>query len=134
MKAKYEKKIDNFVQSLGLSQGTPAMAHIIEQINETDAKIKKLDNKINEYIELVNATSASEQDFELLSEMLSNTAKCLNNMTVEQKRTAFRSIINKIVWDGENVHIYFFGEKDSDIDLSDEPPPRAVTIGLQMKF
>lgn len=133
-KAKYEKKIDNFVQSLGLSQGTPAMAHIIEQINETDAKIKKLDNKINEYIELVNATSASEQDFELLSEMLSNTAKCLNNMTVEQKRTAFRSIINKIVWDGENVHIYFFGEKDSDIDLSDEPPPRAAAIGLQMKF
>jgi len=41
-------------------------------------------------------------------------------MTVAQKRTALRSIIRRIEFDGENVHIYFFGADDDEIDLSDE--------------
>lgn len=55
-----------------------------------------------------------------MAEMLSNAANSLDNMTVAQKRTALRSIIRRIEFDGENVHIYFFGSDENEIDLSEE--------------
>ena len=65
--------------------------------------------------------------------MLSNTANYIDEMTVEQKRNALRSIIYKIVWDGESAHIYYFGDNDSEIDLSTNEISEAAEIGLQMR-
>ena len=75
---------------------------------------------IQEYTDLANTTHISESEFEIMAEMLSNAANSLDNMTVAQKRTALRSIIRRIEFDGENVHIYFFGSDENEIDLSEE--------------
>ncbi len=133
-KAKYEKQIKNLVESLAQSQDSAALGYILNQINEIDNKIKALEKQIQEYLDLANNTNSSEEDFEILAEMLSNTANYIDEMTVEQKRNALRSIIHRIVWDGENVHIYFFGSEDSEIDLSDDEISEAAEIGLQMKY
>lgn len=133
-KAKYEKQIKNLVESLAQSQDSAASGYILNQINEIDNKIKALEKQIQEYIDLANNTNSSEEDFEILAEMLSNTANYIDEMTVEQKRNALRSIIHRIVWDGENVHIYYFGSEDSEIDLSDDEISEAAEIGFQMKF
>ena len=133
-KTKYETQINNLLQSLAQAQDSAASTYILKQINDIDIKIKAIEKQISEYMEILNTTASSEQDFEILSEMLSNTANYIDTMTVEQKRNALRSIIHKIVWDGENAHIYFFGSDDSEIDLSDEPPPEAAAIGLQMRY
>ena len=132
-KAKYEKQIKNLVESLAQSQDSAASGYILNQINEIDNKIKALEKQIQEYIDLANNTNSSEEDFEILAEMLSNTANYIDEMTVEQKRNALRSIIHRIVWDGENVHIYYFGSEDSEIDLSDDEISEAAEIGFQTK-
>ena len=133
-KAKYEKEIRNLVDSLAKDENSAASTYILKQINEIDNRIKAIDTQINEYLELANSTTSSEQDFEILVEMLSNTANYIDEMTVEQKRNALRSVIHKIVWDGENAHIYYFGDNDSEIDLTDDDNFRAVASGLQTKF
>ena len=92
----------------------------IATINELAIKIKLLDKQIQEYTDLANTTHISESEFEIMAEMLSNAANSLDNMTVAQKRTALRSIIRRIEFDGENVHIYFFGSDENEIDLSEE--------------
>ncbi len=133
-KAKYEKEIRNLVDSLAKDENSAASTYILKQINEIDNRIKAIDTQINEYLELANSTTSSEQDFEILVEMLSNTANYIDEMTVEQKRNALRSVIHKIVWDGENAHIYYFGDNDSEIDLTDDDNFRAAASGLQTKF
>ncbi len=133
-KSKYENQIKNLVQSLAQSEDSAASTYIINQMNEIDNKIKAIEKQIDEYLDLANSSTTSEQDFEILSEMLSNTSNTIDEMTVEQKRNALRSIIHKIVWDGENAHIYFFGDNNSEIDLSTDEVSEAGAIGLQTKY
>ena len=108
--------------------------YILQHINEVASKIKAIETQINEYLEIANSNTSSEQDFEILSEMISNTANFIDEMTVEQKRNALRSIIHQIVWDGENAHIYYFGENDSDLDISDSDNYKAAAEGLQTRY
>lgn len=125
-KTKYENQIKNLLQLLAQSEDTAANNYILNEINNFHTKIESLDKQIQEYLDIANSNTTSEEEFEILAEMMSNTANSLDNMTVEQKRNALRSVIHKIVWDGDNVHIYFFGAEDSRIE--------AEAIGLQMKY
>ncbi len=119
-KAKYDSQIKKLLQSLLETEGTAAHEYIIDQINEIDSRIKSLDKQIQEYIEIVNTHSSSDENFEILADMMSKAANAIDSMTVEEKRSALRNIIHRVIWDGDKIHIYFFGCEEDEIDLSDD--------------
>ena len=120
-KSKFENegKIKSLVLSLTQSENTPAHNYILQEINELDEKTKALQTQIKEYEDLAKTSVMSDTEFEGLADMLLSFTESFDSMSIEQKRSAIRAFIRKIVWDGENVHIYFFGSDENEIDLSD---------------
>lgn len=119
LKSDNDAKIKSLVLSLTKSEGTSAHNYIIQEINELDKKAKALQTQIQEYENLAKADIMPETQFISLARMLCSFAESFDSMPKEQKRSVIRTFIHKIVWDGENVHIYFFGSDENEIDLSD---------------
>lgn len=130
-KAKYDTQIKKLLQSLLETEGTAAHDYIINQINETDSRIQSIDKQIQEYVELANSHSSSDENFEILADMMSKTAGTIDSMTVEEKRTALRNIIHKVIWDGDKIHIYFFGCEEDEISLSNEDFSEPQGVGCK---
>lgn len=130
-KAKYDTQIKKLLQSLLEAEGTAAHDYIINQINETDSRIQSIDKQIQEYVELANSHSSSDENFEILADMMSKTAGTIDSMTIEEKRTALRNIIHKVIWDGDKIHIYFFGCEEDEISLSDEEFSEPQGVGCK---
>lgn len=118
-KTETETKIKVLVQSLTQSEGTSAQGYILQEINVLDESVKKLESQIAEYENLAKTDNLSDVEFQKLAEIMTSFAAAFENMSAEQKRTAIRAFVRKVIWDGENVHIYFFGADEDKIDLSD---------------
>ena len=59
--------------------------------------------------------------------MIESFAANVDDCTVEEKRRLLRTIVKKVVWDGENAYVYLFAE-DGEADL---PPFDAPEIPLR---
>lgn len=130
-KAKYDAQIKKLMQSLLETDGTAAHDYIIDKINETDSRIQSIDKQIQEYVELANSHSSSDENFEILADMMSKTADIIDSMAVEEKRTALRNIIHKVIWDGDKIHIYFYGCEEDEISFSEEEISEPQGVGCK---
>lgn len=130
-KSDSETKIKSLVLSLTQSENTPAHSYILQEINELDEKAKALQAQIKEYEDLAKTSVMSDAKFEGLADVLLSFSESFDGMPIEQKRSAIRTFIRKIVWGGENVHIYFFGSDENEIDLSDTGGSEPLRIGCK---
>jgi len=117
-----QKEINALVNSLAKMAGTPGEQSILDGINQRSEKDKSIQENIRELEQLIQEQDLQARSFEVLRDTLRSFAGTVDDMTVEQKRLALRLIIKDIVWDGEKLHIYLFGDEDSDADDIDFPP------------
>jgi len=82
---------------------------ITEEISTLNTKSEDLKSKIVEVKQILEPHPLSTIEFDLIEDILISFTKTIDTMSVEQKRDAIRTFIKKVVWDGENVHIYLFG-------------------------
>ena len=117
-KADNEAKIKSLVQSLSEMEDSSAKSYILQEINELDEKVKAFQTQIKEYEDMSKGETLSDAEFENLAVIMKSFAKSVDSMSVEQKRIAIRTFVKRVVWDGENVHVYFFGSDDENgLDL-----------------
>ena len=105
------------VSSLAKTKDTPAFAYITAQINSLHEKTVKLQERIGDLESLLNNHYYADDAAQGIQELIKSFAASFDTMSVEQKRMALRSFIRKIVWDGENVDVFLFGDTQSDIDF-----------------
>ncbi|MEG1952768.1 MAG: recombinase family protein, partial [Hydrogenoanaerobacterium sp.] len=109
------------VTTLSRASGTASEEYIMAQIEELDGKCKGIRQNIDEMESLTKQHELSDIEFDILRDILSSFKNTFENMNIEQKRAALRTFVRKVVWDGENVHIYLFGSSDKDIELPPLP-------------
>lgn len=115
-----EKEIKALVSKLAETEGTAASGYITDQINELHEKNESIKKSMEELESLTKENVLSHEEFDILRELLSSFASTFDTMTIEQKRMAIRNFVKKIVWDGENVHVYLFGANEDEIELPNE--------------
>ena len=116
------KEINALVNSLAKLAGTPGEQSILEGINQRSEKDQSIRENIQELEQVLRQQNWQAQSFEVLRDMLRSFAATVDDMTVEQKRLALRVIVRDIVWDGEEVHIYLFGDEEADGEDIGLPP------------
>ncbi len=108
-----EKRISNLVTKLSEMEGS-ATKYIIDQINELDNEKQYLKKEIACQETLLEQSLSPETELKKICKRLTDFAYLFDKMTFEEKRRALRSLVNTIVWDGSEAHIYYTGTVPSD--------------------
>lgn len=125
-KADLEKKMSALIDSLADISSDIARNHISKRIEDLGVQLEKVNGSVKELEDLTSKQSLTEFEFDLLKQLLSTFKDSVDNMTVEQKRTAIRTIVRKVVWDGTNVHVVLFG---SEGEIAEYPSEVGQTYG-----
>lgn len=119
-----EKKLEGLIDSLaelGDSAARNAVARRIEQLGTESSAI---DRKLRELEGLTSQHALSDIEFDIMRQLLTMFKTGIDEMSVEQKRAAIRTLVRKVVWDGEKAHIVLFGAGDGEIEY-----PRMQALG-----
>jgi len=123
-----ERKIDGLVDSLTVLGESSAKIQVAKRIEKLSAVNKDIQLRIRELEGLAEANHLSDMEFDMLRQMLAMFRDTIDGMTVEEKRSAIRTVVRKVVWDGTNVHVVLFGADEGDIEFPDMSD-RIIGIG-----
>lgn len=114
-----ESALNNVVLSLGKAANDSTREFLLAQVDEMTMKKKALETKLEEMSALMESNPLSDSDLDVLTQTLLSFSSMVDTMTIEQQREAIRIFVKKIVWDGENAHLYLFGSEE-EFELPDE--------------
>lgn len=115
-KAETEKKLEGLIDSLADLKESAARNSVGKRIEKLSQECAEIENQICELEGLNSRQSLSDLEFDLMRELLASFKDGIDEMTVEQKRAAIRTLVRKAVWDGVNVHLVLFGA-EGDIEI-----------------
>lgn len=110
-----EKTITGLIDSLGTVGDSIARPRVLKRVEEITATNREIESRINELKSLTAANSLSDREFGLLRQMLSRFCQCMDEMSIEEKRAAIRTVTCKVIWDGMNAHVVLFGADEGEI-------------------
>ena len=118
-KADLEKKVSSLVDTLAETEEGAAKRYIINRMGEMNLEIDKLSMGIEELVSIASEHAFSDIEFDVMRQMLTMFKNGIDEMSYEQKRVAIRTVVRRIIWDGENAHIVLFGAEGEDIEYPD---------------
>ena len=120
-KASTEKKLEKVVDSLIEFSDGIAKTQITKRIEQLNQESLSLDKRIQELEGVTSQRTLSDIEFDIMRQLLTVFRDNIDSMTLEQKRSAVRTLVRKVVWDGTNAHVILFGVKDEDIEFPKNP-------------
>ena len=122
-KADLEKKMDGLADSLVDLGDSVSRNYVVKRMEQLGLECAGIDARIQELECLTSQHALSELEFDVMRQLLSVFKSGIDEMTIEQKRAAIRTIVRKVVWDGVNAHVILYGvqEDDREDDLKSLP-------------
>lgn len=114
-KAELEKKMDGLADSLADLGDGVARNHVARRIEQLDLEHSEIVSRIRELEGLTSQHALSDMEFDAMRQLLTVFKDGIDEMTVEQKRAAIRTIVRKVIWDGVNAHVVLFGAQEDEI-------------------
>ncbi len=114
-----ERNINGLMDTLSMASESIARPRILKRIEELSLTNRGIENRIYELEGLTSASSLSDQEFDMLHQMLVMFCTSIDGMTVEEKRAAIRTVVRKVIWDGVNAHVVLFGADEGEIEFPD---------------
>lgn len=121
-KADREKDITSLVDKLARVEDSETEKAIIARIGEIKVEVRNLSQGIDELVSIAAEHAFSDIEFDVLRQLLTMIKNGIDEMTYEQKRAAIRTVVRRVIWDGENAHIVLFGAEDGEIEYPDITP------------
>ncbi|MDY3772507.1 MAG: recombinase family protein, partial [Candidatus Faecousia sp.] len=121
-KTEVEKKIEGLVDSLIDLGDSTAKVRVAKRIEALTAESDALEVRIQELTALTSQHAMSDIEFDVLRQLLSVFQENIDDMPLEQKRAAIRTVVRKVIWDGVNAHIVLFGASEDEIEMPDITP------------
>ena len=118
--ADVETKLTALVDSLAELNSAAAKNQVAKRIDELTAQKEALQARITELEGLTSQNELSTEEFDILTQMLSSFRTTIDLLSIEEKRAAIRTIVQKVVWDGNLAHVVLFGA-EGDVDYTTVP-------------
>lgn len=109
-----ETKMEGLVDALAELEDSAAKAHVVKRMEQLNQEWVEMKTHICELESLSSQNELSHLEFDEICQILAGFADGMDEMSVQQKRMAIRSIVRKVVWDGLNAHVVFFGTQDEE--------------------
>lgn len=110
------KKIEALVDSLVDLSDSAARGHVAKRIEALHHANAEIASRITELESLTSRHVLSDMEFELLRQLLSVFQSSIDEMSLEQKRAAVRTLVRKVIWDGQYAHVILFGAAEDEIE------------------
>lgn len=120
-KTEIENKIEKLVDSLVDLGDSVAKNHVAKRIEQLNQECVAIDTRIQELEGLTSQHALSDIEFDVMRQLLTIFKEGIDEMTVEQKRAAIRTLVRKVVWDGVYAHAVLFGIQDEEIEFPNIP-------------
>lgn len=109
-----EKKMEGLIDALAELEDSAAKAHVVKRMEQLNQEWVEMKTHICELESLSSQNELSHLEFDEICQILAGFADGMDEMSVQQKRMVIRSIVRKVVWDGLNAHVVFFGTQDEE--------------------
>ncbi|MFV0343207.1 MAG: recombinase family protein [Anaerocolumna sp.] len=105
-----KKEIKKLVHSFSkLGDDDALLQYIKEQVEELDKECKRLEEKIHSISLSKKDTGNEKKQVEIIEEQISSFSNLFETLSVQEKREYLRMILENVVWDGDNAHIFIYG-------------------------
>ena len=108
---KCNDEMDNLIKSLSQNNlGTTFIHRVNARVTELDKEVSEL-TKERDRLQ-TNAAEANNKELQLdmVAGALSSLKDNFDDLSIHEKRTLIKLLVKKIVWDGQDIHIFLDGE------------------------
>ena len=113
-------KLTEMIDSLAKLDSATAKNQVAKRIDELSGQQETLQARITELEGLTAQNELGAEEFDILVQMLSSFHTTIDLLSIEEKRAAIRTVVQKVVWDGDTAHLVLFGA-EGDIDYTTIP-------------